>query len=274
MIGQPFINPEVSSAIETYLKYKEQPNNPVFNDFLVSIIQALVYIYGELDILNPYITHNEHMMGGFDNNITKYGFPSSSLDDFKKQFSQFRIEEKKGEIPNSAFLKLEKYVIDMFCYKQKAMNLPVNVFDEFKAYLYVPDNPEKQNDLKKYVEDDNIVLGYLRSKMFENTHDFSLKPMYKEILNADAYALLGYNFAQINALNSQDLQAVNNQIYTFFRVDASLPNRKELLDKAVNYYKRYGNRVTTGNGYVDFLLFASVAATAIFIVMLVAINFF
>ena len=86
--------------------------------------------------------------------------------------------------------------------------------------------------------------------------------------------IVGYNFAQINALNSQDLQAVNNQIYTFFRVDASLPNRKELLDKAVNYYKRYGNRVTTGNGYVDFLLFASVAATAIFIVMLVAINFF
>lgn len=60
----------------------------------------------------------------------------------------------------------------------------------------------------------------------------------------------------------------------FFRVDSSLSNSKELLEKAVNYYKRYGNKITTGNGYVDFLLFASIAATALFVVALIALNYF
>ena len=56
MIGQPFINPVLSHAIEMYLKYKEQPDNPIFQEFTVTAVRTLIYIYGELDILNPYIT--------------------------------------------------------------------------------------------------------------------------------------------------------------------------------------------------------------------------
>ena len=41
-----------------------------------------------------------------------------------------------------------------------------------------------------------------------------------------------------------------------------------LLDKAVEYYKRYGNKVTTGNGFVDLLVYASVLATVVFITVL------
>ena len=273
MIGQTFINPAISEAILIYLKYKDQPTNPAHNDFLVHAISTLVFIYGELDILNPYITHNEQMMGGFDSNITKYGFPMEHLTDFKKQFMRFREEEKVQARPNTAFIKIEKYLIDMFCYKQKSMNLAMEEFANFKKYLYVIDNPLMVNDLNKYTIDPNEIGGYLKSKMFEAQHQFSLEPMHKEILNSDAYTLLGYNLTQINNLNSQDLKAVNDQIYSFFRVDSTLQNRKELLDKAVNYYKRYGNKITSGNGYVDFLLFASVLATAVFVVMLIALNF-
>ena len=59
----------------------------------------------------------------------------------------------------------------------------------------------------------------------------------------------------------------------FFHVNPMEPNKAELLDKAVNYYKRYGNRVTTGNGYVDFLLFASILATAVFITTLFVLGY-
>ena len=274
MIGQPFINPVLSHAIEMYLKYKDHPEDLNFSEFTVVVVRTLVFIYGELDILNPYITHNEHMMGGFDNNITKYGFPIDDLTDFKNQFLKFIEEQQRNIKPNSAFLKIQKYLIDMYCYKQKSMNLPVEQLIQFKKYLYIPENSERIADINKYLINPQEIIGYLNSKIYEINHNFILEPVKRETLNTDAYILLGYNMNQVNNLNDTDLKAVNDQIFRFFRVDSNSPNSKELLDKAVNYYKRYGNRITTGNGYVDFLLFASIAATAIFITILIAINYF
>ena len=274
MIGQPFINPVLSHAIEMYLKYKDHPEDPNFSEFTVMIVRTLVFIYGELDILNPYITHNEHMMGGFDSNITKYGFSIDALTDFKNQFLKFVEEQQKNIRPNSAFIKIQKYLIDMYSYKQKNMNLPIDQLMLFKKYLYIPENSEKIAEINRYLINPQEIIGYLNSKIYETNHNFILEPVKRETLNTDAYILLGYNMNQINNLNDTDLKAVNEQIYRFFRVDSNSPNSKELLDKAVNYYKRYGNRITTGNGYVDFLLFASIAATALFITVLIALNYF
>ena len=274
MIGQPFINPVLSHAIEMYLKYKDHPEDPNFSEFTVMAVRTLVFIYGELDILNPYITHNEHMMGGFDSNITKYGFSIDSLTDFKNQFLKFVEEQQKNIRPNSAFIKIQKYLIDMYSYKQKTMNLPIDQLMLFKKYLYIPENSEKIAEINRYLINPQEIIGYLNSKIYETNHNFILEPVKRETLNTDAYILLGYNMNQINNLNDTDLKAVNEQIYRFFRVDSNSPNSKELLDKAVNYYKRYGNRITTGNGYVDFLLFASIAATALFITVLIALNYF
>ena len=274
MIGQPFINPVLSHAIEMYLKYKDHPEDPNFSEFTVMVVRTLVFIYGELDILNPYITHNEHMMGGFDSNITKYGFSIDALTDFKNQFLKFVEEQQKNIRPNSAFIKIQKYLIDMYSYKQKTMNLPIDQLMLFKKYLYIPENSEKIAEINKYLINPQEIIGYLNSKIYETNHNFILEPVKRETLNTDAYILLGYNMNQINNLNDTDLKAVNEQIYRFFLVDSNSPNSKELLDKAVNYYKRYGNRITTGNGYVDFLLFASIAATALFITVLIALNYF
>lgn len=274
MIGQPFINPVLSHAIEMYLKYKDHPEDPNFSEFTVVVVRTLVFIYGELDILNPYITHNEHMMGGFDSNITKYGFSIDALTDFKNQFLKFVEDQQKNICPNSAFIKIQKYLIDMYSYKQKTMNLPIDQLMLFKKYLYIPENSEKIAEINRYLINPQEIIGYLNSKIYETNHNFILEPVKRETLNTDAYILLGYNMNQINNLNDTDLKAVNEQIYRFFRVDSNSPNSKELLDKAVNYYKRYGNRITTGNGYVDFLLFASIAATALFITVLIALNYF
>ena len=274
MIGQPFINPVLSHAIEMYLKYKDHPEDPNFSEFTVVVVRTLVFIYGELDILNPYITHNEHMMGGFDSNITKYGFSIDALTDFKNQFLKFVEEQQKNIRPNSSFIKIQKYLIDMYAYKQKSMNLSIDQLMLFKKYLYIPENSEKIVEINKYLINPQEIIGYLNSKIYEINHNFILEPVKRETLNTDAYILLGYNMNQINNLNDSDLKAVNEQIYRFFRVDSNSPNSKELLDKAVNYYKRYGNRITTGNGYVDFLLFASIAATALFITVLIALNYF
>lgn len=40
----------------------------------------------------------------------------------------------------------------------------------------------------------------------------------------------------------------------------------------MNYYKTYGRKVTTGNGYVDILLLMSVIATSISIIVIILLH--
>jgi len=276
MIGKPFVNDVLSHAIELYLKYKDKPDDPIFQSFIVVAIRTLVFIYGELDILNPYITQNEHNMGGFDNNLMKFGFAEDKLIDFKEQFLKFAQEEQKGSKPNVPFMKIEKYLIDMFCLKTMVLSVSDEEYSKFQNYLYYSgnQNPIMQQDMERFLlKKDEFVL-YYQSKLFECRHQFGLEPIKRKTLFEEAYLLLGYSMEQVNNLTDRDLQNVNNQIFNFFRVDPNLNNKEELLVKAVNYYKRYGNRLTSGNGYVDFLLFAGIIATAIFLVVLYSLHYF
>ena len=104
--------------------------------------------------------------------------------------------------------------------------------------------------------------------MFSINNNFNLENVKRHTLRDEAYMLIGYNMNQVNSFTDQDLKRVNEEIYRFFRVDSNESNRDVLLDKAVEYYKRYGNKVTTGNGFVDLLVYASVLATVVFITVL------
>ena len=42
MIGQPFINPVISNAIELYLKYKDHSDDPVFKTFSIIVFIILL----------------------------------------------------------------------------------------------------------------------------------------------------------------------------------------------------------------------------------------
>lgn len=276
MIGKPFINETFSKAIDLYLKYKDNPNNPQFQTFLAVVVRSLVLLYSELDILNPYITQNEKNMGGLDGNLSKYGFPDDAVEDFKNQFNVFDDNIKKGIKPNAGFLMIEKYLINMYFYKKKSVKMTPNDETAFKSLLYLPENTNTyiQEDLKKYLTKLDDVECYFKSVEYENSHNFTLDPIHRSTLLPESYLLLGYSLEQISTLTDQDLQSVNNQVYKFFGVDAKSDERESLLEKAVNYYKRYGNRVTSGNGYVDFLLFASILATVIFISILFALHYF
>ena len=66
-----------------------------------------------------------------------------------------------------------------------------------------------------------------------------------------------------------DLKKVNDNVLNFFRINKEEPNKEDMLLKAISYYQKYGNRLTSGNGYVDMLLFLSVLVTALFITFLV-----
>jgi len=274
MIGKPFVNEVISEAIGNYLKYKEKQEDPNFWTFPVMAIRTLIFIYGELDIINPYITQNEHNMGGFDSNLKKYGFRERELEEFKQAFLNYKKEIEENKYPNVSFLTIEKSLIRMYFDKKRMMNLGEEKDLEFKNYLYLETNENSyiKQDRERFCKDKKELDLYYTSISFEAKHNFTLEEIRRSTLIPEAYILLGYSMEQITALNDIDLRNVNNQIYQFFRIDPNQKDKEELLIKAVNYYKKYGNKVTSGNGYVDFLLFASILATAIFTTFLVIIN--
>ncbi len=270
MIGKPFINDVINKAIEDYLKYKQMPDNEAFSRFPVLAIRTLIYIYGELDIINPYITRNEQSMGGFDSNLMKYGFTKDKIEDFKDSFLRYEKNLTNQTIPNEGLISIEKYLMEMYLLKEKSMHLTKDDEALFNSYLYFPENTNQtvQNNLFLIGDNPSYLKGYFQSIAYETRHNFSFEEVRRVTFPPLAYQVLGYNMTQVNALNDIDLKKVNENVLNFFRINPDEENKEEMLLKAISYYQKYGNRLTSGNGYVDLLLFLSVLVTTLFITAL------
>jgi len=270
MIGSVFVNPILSTAIDQYLKFKDKPDAPEYNSFLVVVIRTLVSIYSELDIINPYITQNETNMGGLDFNLKKYGYSQEEVDNFEECFVKYEEAVRDNIIPNLAFINIQKHLINMFLYKYKANALEEGEEQRFKLLIYLKDNPNNifQAYRNKYLDDkDELDKYYIRKKQ-ELSHNYRIVEVKRSLLMPEAYKILGYQMDQVNNLGDTDLRDLNNHIYEFFMIDSNAQDKDEILEKAVNFYKKYGNRVTSGNGFVDMLLLLSVIATVGFIILL------
>lgn len=270
MIGKPFINDVINKAIEDYLKYKQMPDNEAFSRFPVLAIRTLIYIYGELDIINPYITRNEQSMGGFDSNLMKYGFTKDKIEDFKDSFLRYEKNLTNQTIPNEGLISIEKYLMEMYLLKEKSMHLTKDDEALFNSYLYFPENTNQtvQNNLFLIGDNPSYLKRYFQSIAYETRHNFSFEEVRRVTFPPLAYQVLGYNMTQVNALNDIDLKKVNENVLNFFRINPDEENKEEMLLKAISYYQKYGNRLTSGNGYVDLLLFLSVLVTTLFITAL------
>lgn len=271
MIGKPFINDVINKAIEDYLKYKQMPDNEAFSRFPVLAIRTLIYIYGELDIINPYITRNEQSMGGFDSNLMKYGFTKDKIEDLKDSFLRYEKNLTNQTIPNEGLISIEKYLMEMYLLKEKSMHLTKDDEALFNSYLYFPENTNQtvQNNLFLIGDNPSYLKWYFQSIAFETRHNFSFEEVRRVTFPPLAYQILGYNMTQVNALNDIDLKKVNENVLNFFRINPDEENKEEMLLKAISYYQKYGNRLTSGNGYVDLLLFLSILVTTLFITALV-----
>ena len=69
-----------------------------------------------------------------------------------------------------------------------------------------------------------------------------------------------------------DNYLTKNEAYNYFEVDANSINREEELEKNINYYKKYGKKIATGNGYVDILLLMSVIVTTLSVTAIIVFS--
>lgn len=266
MGNEEFISKEFTLAIESFLATKEQKLSSSLS-FPIIIIRTLVNIYGELEIINPYLNKNEN---SFDENIMKYGFSKEKLNDFKNCFVSFCRTEK--ERPNIFLIKVEQYLIEMFFLKKKKIGLLDGELEEFKKYICLSNNTYLTDYTNYYLEDRTILDYYLARQDYASDHTFDLTPIKKTTLFIDAYLLVGYTVDEVSKMTSEELEEANHKVYAFFKIKEDDENKRDLLIDAVNYYKKYGNRLTSGNGYVDLLLLVSVVATIVLTLFIVAIR--
>lgn len=267
-----FINEAVNTAIANYLNYKSNPKKEEFSAFITVVIRALVLIYGELDIVNPYKTNSER---GFDTNLMKFGFSEVDLNLFKEQLLLFYKNPEDDVICKNAFLSIQKYLIDMFVLRKSQVLVSEEEVEEFKSLLYTKNdvNPFKFVLYNKYTPDSDELLHYFSLKMFEIKHSFVFTEYQEITLGAEAYQLAGFNAVEVMHMKEEEILNVNNKVYHFFRIKENDEDKRSRLKNAIQYYKRYGNSVTSGNGYVDLLLLLGIVATGLMVVVLIGIRF-
>lgn len=258
-----FINQAFTDALNLYITNKQTEETQTFWAFSVVVIRSLIAIYGELDIINPYRANNENQMGGFDDNLMKFGFPKEKLQQFKADLQNYINACETGTFPNPYFYKIEALLIDMFFCKKKTVTITEEELQNFQSLLYTTQNQNQmiQQEITKNTNQPEHISRYWQSKWFEHNHDFQFMPYKQNTLLPEAYNILGYTLESIAQMDAQTLEQLNNQILSFFKIEVNDPNREERLREAVTYYKQYGSSITTGNGYVDMLLLLSMIAT-------------
>ena len=274
MEGTIFVNQAFTIGLQKYLNYKDTPENAEFSNFLVIVIRALILIYGELDIVNPYRTNNQSGAGGFDDNLKKFGLSDSLLMEFKQQCLQYFQNEQNLDLLKLSFLNVQRILIDMFALKSSHVVVSDEEKEQFKSLLYMKEdtNASKNELYLKLTPNSHEIANYFSSKMFEQKHNFVLTE-YKDVaLDSEAYRLAGYNIVEIMNMSEQEILNINNKVYHFFRIKETDTNKKKRLESAILYYKKYGNAITTGNGYVDMLLLSSIIATGLMVAVIVAMR--
>ena len=230
----------------------------------------LISIYSELDIVNPLSISNEDL---FKNNLTKYGYTKNRVNLFLENLrNYYRVEvyneNNKTKFRNDYFIIVQKDLIDMFIAKRNNYQVSEEETKDFYDLLYTPNtpNPLRMSFNFLMASDPLEIDKYFKNQLAHSGK--KLIPEEKHYLNIKAYELLNYSMDDIRGMDSKGVDRVNTQVYDYFKIRENAINKEYLLDRAIEALERENNKVTSGNGYVDFLLVLSVIAT---VGMLIAI---
>ena len=257
-----FVNDAINNGILNYL------NKVNSDDFMTVVIDTLVTIYGELDIINPYKTNNESSIGGFDYNITKYGYSKENLSIFKQNVMNFYLS--KDEKPNKYFNVIEKELIDMFFYKYSAIDKSKIDMELFKEKLTFEGN--SLNDM--YSTDKKEIEKYYRLKNKQLDLNIKYTKIDSNTLSDEAYTALGYSIDNIKNMNEAQIMEINNKVFDYYNIDKTKEDKYIRLEQALEYYKQFPKKEESKkeNGYTEiFLLLGFVLGSLVVIGVIVGV---
>ena len=275
MRDEYFVNIAFEESIKMYLASHDAKDSFAYNTCLVVVIRILALIYGKLDILNPYYLKNSV---AFMNNLSKFGVSRSEIALFKDDFLSFyefeeQNKERKIKQKNSYFTNIQKYLVDMFVAKKKCEEVSLTEEETFLDLIYSSHTKNPYRISYNYLMSDDLgfIEKYYYSKLNEMdvTKELMLDKTISEDLNLDALNLLGISLSNLKNMTPEEIKNSKAKTYEYFEVDAESLDRDKDLNKAVDYYKLYGKKITSGNGYVDILLLMSVIVTSLSVVAII-----
>ena len=265
-----FVNVAMDTAVKAYLECNKCNNNIMYNSFLVVVVRVLSLIYGELDVLNPYYLKNSV---AFINNLCKYGLSRENAALFKEDllnYYNFDLENNKKIIKekNPYFRIVLKYLVDMFFLKRK--NVTINYVEEemFLDLVYTSHTKDPYRVSFNYLTSDepDYIEKYYYSVINELDMTKDYGKVISENLNLEALKYMGVDLSSLENMDTKEIETVQRNAYDYFGVDVTSPMRDEYLDQHVKYYRAYGHKFSTGNGYVDILLLMSIIVTSICVI--------
>lgn len=278
MKNKEFVNKAFDIAIKMYIDTKDKPNSIAYNSFLVVTIRILALIYGKTDIINPYYLDNSVV---FFQNLGKYGISSSELAEFKEEFLKFYVfesdnEKRKIKLQNPYFKTVLKHLIDMFVVKKKNDKVSFSDEEKFLELIYTSHTKNAYRISYAYLMLDDVMYTekYYYSKLneVEMTREIDLDKTIRTSLNLEALNMIGVTLSNLENMSAKDIEKAKNEAYNYFEVDATSQKREDELNEKINYYRMYGKKVTSGNGYVDILLLMSVIVTSFSVIAIIIFN--
>ena len=104
------------------------------------------------------------------------------------------------------------------------------------------------------------------------TRELDLDKTIRTKLNLEALNVVGVNLTNLENMSPKDIEKAKNEAYNYFEVDPNSATSEDELNEKLNYYKMYGKKVTSGNGYVDILLLMSVIVTSFSVLAIIIFN--
>lgn len=263
-----FINEAFDYAIKSYLESKNHKDGIVYNSFLVVVVRSLINIYGELDIIGAYENNDELLL---HSNMLKFRLSKMKLNKFFLDVQSFYNNEKLEIVPNSIFISIEMFLIDMYMAKKINYNVTSIENDEFKKLLYSPyaKNPLMISFNYQHSTDNFVVTNYFDSQDRLNIKVEVSEP--KVLLAPEAYRIINKNYTDVCLLSADDVKKINDEVYSSLNVDKNMVNFEYLYDLALYNFYNKDRKLTSGNGYVDILLVMGIIST--FVMTLAIVGF-
>ena len=264
-----FVNKAIDLALKRYLDYKEKRNYSYASDFLVYVIEVLIYIYNEADIINPYITNEANV---WENNLLKYGLSVKQCEKLMSDLNNYYyldLENKKNKYQdkNPFFSYVQEDLIDAFIKKYQVKKMDNIELDNFKKFLFSPNSSSQfQRDINKIMAvDENEVDNYYATKIYELNNVISYELIKKNLLNDDVYKAFNLDTDKLKTLPSKDIDDINQRIISYFKMSPIEPNLNKKLFKETKRIKGYANNTDRINIILFLLLLGLVIGIGLYI---------
>lgn len=138
-MNKKFLISEIfDNALIKYIESDKQKNPKLDVDIYQNIIKCLVFIYGDLDLVNPHITKDSKAL---IENMAKFGYSKDNINSFFEDFNNYDL------------FNLTKKLIDMFKCKKDVLELNEKYDLEFQSLLERIMEFEKNGDLFSYYKE-------------------------------------------------------------------------------------------------------------------------